>query len=290
MTPAEFHALRKFTRVSSGEIAWVEKGEGPAAVFVHGFPLNGFQWREQLDGLADLRRCLAPDLLGLGYTRIAPDQDLSFTTQAHMLSEWLDAIGVGEVDLVGNDSGGAIAQIFAAQNPRRVRSLMLTNCDVDENSPPPAFMPTVDLARRGGLGDLLGMALTNPEAARQPTGLGVGFQYPERLTDEILATYLGPLCASDERKRAVDHYVAGMTPEHTVAIRADLAKLDAPAPIVWADADIFFEMRWAEWLARTLPNVRELVVLTGAKLFFPEERASELNAQLRKHWAAFSQT
>lgn len=286
MTPETFHSLRRFTRTPSGEIAWISQGNGPAAVFVHGFPLNGYQWRRQLDGLSDLRRCLAPDLLGLGHTCIAPGQDVSFRAQARMLGEWLDALGVAEIDLVGNDSGGAVAQIFAARNPRRVRSLVLTNCDVDENSPPPEFMPTANVARSGQLGRLLGMARANPDAARAPTGLGVGFEFPERLTDEVIETYLAPVTASDEHKRAVDRYVASMSPDQTVEIRGELAKLEAPTLIVWALADVFFTKRWADWLAATIPGVRRKVELPTAKLFFPEERADELNALIREHWVA----
>jgi pimeloyl-ACP methyl ester carboxylesterase len=287
MTPEQFHSLRRFTPTPSGEIAWVAQGQGPAAVFLHGFPLNGFQWRYQLTGLADLRRCIAPDLLGLGHTRLATaDQDVSFRAQARMLGEWLDALELAEVDLVANDSGGAVAQIFAAHNPQRVRSLVLTNCDVDENSPPQAFMPTVELARQGQLGELLAVALANPEAARAPTGLGVGFEFPERLSDEVLATYLAPITADGERKRAVDRYVASMSPDQTVEIRERLAKLAAPTLIVWGLADIFFARTWADWLARTVPGVRRVVELEGAKLFFPEERAEPLCALIREHWDA----
>jgi pimeloyl-ACP methyl ester carboxylesterase len=53
--------------------------------------------------------------MGLGYSEISPTRDVSFTAQAKMLLEILDALGIERVDLVSNDSGGgAIAQIFAA--------------------------------------------------------------------------------------------------------------------------------------------------------------------------------
>jgi len=101
---------------------FVEKGDGPVALFVHGVPLNGFHWRQAIAGLCDLRRCLAPDLMGLGYSEIGPDQKLDFEAQAQMLLEFLDALGIETVDLVGNDSGGAVAQILATNAPARIRS------------------------------------------------------------------------------------------------------------------------------------------------------------------------
>src|SRR5438132_1647385 len=65
---AAFRAERRFAELAFGKIAYVERGAGPAAVFLHGAPLNGFQWRGALDRLAGDRRCIAPDFMGLGYS------------------------------------------------------------------------------------------------------------------------------------------------------------------------------------------------------------------------------
>src|SRR5262245_42784319 len=112
-------------KTASGTIAYVEQGQGPVALFVHGVLLNGHLWRHQLASLSDIRRCIALDLLAHGDTEIAATQDVSATANARMLGEFLDALQVDQVDLVGNDSGGGIAQIFAAHQPQRVRSLTL---------------------------------------------------------------------------------------------------------------------------------------------------------------------
>ena len=114
MDIATFHASRRFADVKSGRIAYVELGEGTAALFIHGVPLNGYHWRHVVSRLRHRRRCIAIDLMGLGYTEISPSQDVSFTSQAHMVRELIDALGIAKIDLIANDSGGAIAQIFAA--------------------------------------------------------------------------------------------------------------------------------------------------------------------------------
>ena len=137
---------RRRVDTPSGSIAYRECGEGPVALFVHGVLLNGHLWRHQLSQLHRLRRCIAVDLLAHGDTRIAPDQDVSVTANARMLAEFLDALGIDRVDLVGNDSGGGIAQIFAAHHPQRVRSLTLSNCDCHDNWPPEAFKPFLAMA------------------------------------------------------------------------------------------------------------------------------------------------
>src|ERR1700729_2780686 len=114
-------AIARTVQTASGRISYREQGTGPVALFVHGVLLNGYLWRHQLANLSDIRRCLAVDLLAHGDTEITPDQDVSVTAKAGMLSEFLDALEVWQVDIGRNDSGGGIAQIFAALSPRRVR-------------------------------------------------------------------------------------------------------------------------------------------------------------------------
>jgi len=120
MDIAAFHARRRFAEVKSGRIAYVEEGKGPVALFIHGVPLNGYHWRHVIDRVRHVRRCIGIDLMGLGYTEITAGQDVSFTAQARTLAEVLDPLGIEQVNLVGNDSGGAIAQIFAAHHPHRL--------------------------------------------------------------------------------------------------------------------------------------------------------------------------
>ena len=67
---------------------------------------------------------------------------------------------------MANDSGGAIAQIFAARQPERVRSLTLTNCDTHDNIFPPAVVPLFDAVRAGKLLDIARPMLTDESRAR----------------------------------------------------------------------------------------------------------------------------
>jgi len=131
----------------------VERGKGPAALFLHGFPLNGFQWRGIIPELAKMRRCLAPDLLALGYTEVDAGQSLAAKAQVAMLAQFLDKLSIASVDIIANDSGGAIAQLFVTTHPQRARSLLLTNCDTEPDSPPPAVTPVITLARAGSFAD-----------------------------------------------------------------------------------------------------------------------------------------
>ena len=123
MDIATFHARRRFAEVASGRIAYFEDGEGPAALFVHGVPLNGYHWRHVIDRVRHRRRCIAIDLMGLGYSDCSGAGRLVRRTGTDARGG-TDALGIEQVDLVGNDSGGAIAQIFAAHHPDRLTSFV----------------------------------------------------------------------------------------------------------------------------------------------------------------------
>src|SRR5215471_16737839 len=109
MSGEKSSAVQSKVQTASGLISYTEQGTGPVALFVHGVLLNGFLWRHQLEELSDIRRCVAVDLLAHGGTEITPDQDVSVTANAKMLKEFLDALKIDRIDLVGNDSGGGIA-------------------------------------------------------------------------------------------------------------------------------------------------------------------------------------
>ena len=270
----------------SGRISYASAGSGPVALFVHGVVLNKHLWRHQLTELSDIRRCIAVDLLAHGDTEIEPDQDVSVTANAKMLKEVLDVLKIDKVDLIGNDSGGGIAQIFAALNPERVRTLTLTNCDTHDNWPPEAFKPFVDMVRAGGLRDTLNAMLADKTIFRSAGALGPAYEQPETVTDEDIETYLLPLVRTEQRTRDLQRFVVAFDNKHTRLIEPQLRKLQAPTLIVWGTDDVYFPVKWAHWLAETISGAKPAVELTGARIFFPEERADEFNQLLRDHLLA----
>lgn len=269
----------------SGRIAYAAAGAGPVALFVHGVVLNKHLWRHQLAALGDIRRCIAVDLLAHGDTEIAPDQDVSVTANARMLKELLDALEVDRVDLVGNDSGGGIVQIFAALYPERVRGLILTNCDTHDNWPPAAFMPFVEMVKAGGLRDTLEAMLADKAVFRSPGALGPAYERPESVSDDDIECYLRPLLRTTQRTRDLERFVMAFDNGHTLAIEPQLRTLGAPTLIVWGTDDVYFPLQWAHWLADAIPGAAPPVELPGARIFFPEERAAAFNEVLRRHWS-----
>jgi len=272
---------RVTTRV--GEVAYAERGEGPAALFVHGVFLNGYYWRHVMERLAGERRCLAPDLLGHGDTPARPGQDVSLRAEAELIEAFCEAMGLSEVDVVANDSGTAIAQIFAARHPERIVSLTLTNGDAGENYPPAGFRQVVEMAK-GGVFSAQREAFAADVGLLRP-GFAAGYERIDALPDDTLRTYVGPLFATPEAAKALERWLVSFDDvSQTREIEPLLRKLTAPTLIVWGTGDNFFPLKWAYWLKGLIPGAREVVELEGAKLFFPEERPDDLARAVRAHW------
>lgn len=290
MDIATFHAARRFADVKSGRIAYVEQGEGPPALFLHGVPLNGYHWRHVMRRLRPRRRCIAIDLMGLGYSEIALAQDVSFVAQAHMVAEVIDALGLEKIDLIANDSGGAIAQIFAANYADRLTSLVLTNCDVHHGWPPPQVLPVIERARNGTLAPLFKPLADHPDLAlaRHAKGELVpllrAYADPSVLTADIIRLYLQPMLSSPQRVDAFQNYWLAFDNAQTVAIHAALKTLRVPTLVVWGLDDFFFDRKWAYWLKDTIPGARRVVEVKDARLFFPEDRPDALTAPVLAFW------
>jgi pimeloyl-ACP methyl ester carboxylesterase len=286
MNGKDFFAHQRQIETPSGTISYVEQGRGPVALFVHGVLLNGYLWRHQLAQLGDSRRCIAVDLLAHGNTEISATQDVSVTANAHMLAQFLDAMEIDRVDLVGNDSGGGICQIFAALYPKRLRSLALTNCDAHDNWPPDAFKPFVAMVAAGGLAGTLSSMLADKSVYR--SALAPAYERPEDVADDTIETYLRPLVRSEQHTRNMERFVNAFDCRHTVQIEEQLKRVQAPTLIAWGTDDIYFDLKWSRWLADAIPGTRKRVEFPSARIFFPEERPQEFNAELRAHWVASS--
>lgn len=285
---AAFHAARRYLPTSYGQIAYVERGRGPVALLLHGFPLNGFQWRGVMAELAAHRRCIAPDWLGLGYTRVAEGQSVTPADQVGMLIAFLDKLGIDEVDVIANDSGGQVAQLLVAAHPQRVRSMLLSNCDTEIDSPPAAVVPVIEAARRGRFAlDTFPPQLADHAFSRSDKGIGVlCFTYPQHPSDEAIDTYFRPLVESPERVRLTDAYAMGLDPNPLAGLEATLKQRTQPVRILWGTGDTIFAAASPDYLDRLFPNSRGVRRIEGAKLFFPEEFPHELAQEALKLWAS----
>jgi pimeloyl-ACP methyl ester carboxylesterase len=281
----ELDAHRHTATTRSGEISYIDVGAGPAALFVHGIATNAYLWRDVIGALAGQRRCIAIDLPLHGRSPVAAEQDLSLTALAAGLDDFCEALGLAGIDLVANDTGGAIAQIFAARYPQRLATLTLTNCDTADNLPPDSFKPMVELAAAGNLAPSAVAMLADLEAAAR-ISFGSAYEHVDRIDRDVIRSYLEPCFGAMERARQFERLLISLDAADLHAVTPQLRELTVPTLVVWGTGDTFFDVSWAYWLRDTIPGATRVVTVDGARLFFPEERPMDLVPHLEQHWAA----
>jgi pimeloyl-ACP methyl ester carboxylesterase len=284
----QYEAHRKTATTPYGDFAYAEVGEGPPVLFVHGLFVSGYMWRDVMEALQGERRCIAYDLPAHGRTRVSPEQDLSLPAQADMLDAFRAALDLDEVDLVANDTGGAVAQVFAARHPRRVRTLTLTNCEARDVLPSPNELAQLiaSLAAKGEFAPAAVEMAADPDAARGEVGLGAALEHPERLTEDDLRGYHEEHFSTLDNARQVERFLLSLQPDQLTEVEPELRRLEAPTLVVWGTGDEIFDIELAYWLRDAIPGCRDVVEVEGGMLFWPGERADELVAPLRELWAA----
>ena len=283
----DFAAYRKTVRTASGEVSYVDVGSGPVALFVHGVITGAYLWRHVIEGVQDSRRCIAIDLPLHGESPARPDQDFSLGALADLIEEVCAALELGAVDLVGNDTGGAICQIFAARHPERIRTFTLTNTDVQDQAPTPGLEQISQAIASGQFVPLALQALQGDLTLARTVVLGPGYEHPEALSEETIRTYLTPVIGDETRARTLERFLRTMDVDGSLkSVEPQLRRLTAPTLIVWGTGDTFFETRAAYWLRDTIPGAVGVVEVPGARLFFPDERPGDVVPHLLRHWAA----
>jgi haloalkane dehalogenase len=279
---------RRFVDTGFGSIAYVDAGSGDPALFLHGFPLNGFHWRGAVELLAPSCRCIVPDFMGLGLTEVGEGRDLGAAAQAAMLVALLDSLEVERVHIVANDSGGAVAQLLAAHRPERVRTLILTNGDTGRASPPAAMRPVIALAKQGlYAAQWLVPWIENRDSARAADGFGgMGYADPANPTDEAIEAYFGPLLATPRRRRLVEAHAIAQETDALAGIEPALRRCPVPTRIVWGMADTVFAPDNADYLDRSFGRSRGVRRLETSRLFWPEERPEVIAEEAVRLWSA----
>jgi pimeloyl-ACP methyl ester carboxylesterase len=274
-------------RLSQGTIRYRESGEGPPVVLVHGLLVDGRLWRKVTPLLEDRFHCIVPDLpLGSHLMPMSSEADLSPPGLARMVADFLEALGLEDVVLVANDTGGAISQITAANHPERIGRLVLTNCDAFENFLPPAFRPLQWAARVPGLltGLMQGMRLA--PMRRLPTAYGrlIKHDFAGAPTRE----WVEPFLSNGEIRRDTVKVLRGIDPRYTGEAAEKLRDFDRPAMLAWAVEDRFFKISYAEKLAAMIKGAI-LERIDDSYTFVPEdqpERLAELIARFAREPAS----
>jgi pimeloyl-ACP methyl ester carboxylesterase len=255
---------------SAGPIRYTDTGSGEPLVFVHGVLANGRLWQRVVPLLDDRYRCVVVDWpLGSHLHPMHPDADLSPGGLTELIMEFLDALSLDQVTLVGNDTGGALCQMVAARHPRRLSRLVLTPCDAYENFPPRLLFLPLQLAAivPGGLKVLLWL-LRLRLLQRLPFSFA---GLTKRLDRDTITAWLRPGLDSPGIRRDLAKVIRGVDRRYTLEAAARLPEFERPTLIAWAPEAPFFPVKDAERLAADLPQ-STLVSISDAYAFVPEDQ------------------
>jgi uncharacterized protein (TIGR00252 family) len=267
-------------------LVYREMGRGAlTCLFLHGFPTNGLLWRKAMPQVAGAGfRCIAPDQFGLGESDGPPGGDYSVGAQANVLRQAIQRLSLRNVVLIGHDTGGAVAQLYAARWPEEVRGLVLTN-SVAFRAWPVSIVRLMKMALKLGAGKIVLHPRWGRSMACSRMGFPAGFTEPESLTPEIAELYLEPLLRNAFRREQVRRYILAMDNRHTRGLGRELKEFSQPVLAAWAEGDRMLSPSIGKRLANLFPRGEYLNLAQGGHFHpeeFPEQIAEAVAGFLKK--------
>jgi len=266
----------QYVTVGSDRIHYLEAGEGPALLLVHGWPTSAQLWRNIIPSLAPMRRVIAIDLPGFGRSTKALQSAYTFRYFASVMDGFLAALGIDKVGLAVHDLGGPVALYWAVKNPERVTELAVLNTLAYPGKPTWAVAAFVAAASMPVVRDLL----TSDWGIR--SSIKVGMQ------DKEAAKEAGGIYAREYRtredRRALAKSGCHLSPRGMQTIGKGLASLRVPTTLLYGahdrilpDVERTMTRLSAEWPHATLKR------LDQAGHFLQEDAP----AQVGDHLASF---
>jgi len=258
-------------------------GSGPVVVLLHGLLMNETLWDALVPEMSPRARVIAPTLpLGAHRIPVRDGADLSLPGLAGTVRELLERLDLRDVTLVGNDTGGAIAQL-AAPDPR-VGRLVLVSCEAFDNLPPGLTGRTI--AALGRLPAGLFRAFMQQMRLKPARRLPIAFGRLTRHGDRATRAWMDPILTSKAIARDAVRVLRAVFADRTILMRAaeDLRAFDRPALVVWAARDRVMPPEHGRRLAELLPQGR-LVTVEDTDTLIPLDQPGRLAEVLREFLA-----
>jgi pimeloyl-ACP methyl ester carboxylesterase len=260
----------KFAEVDGTTIHYQEFGEktSPVLILLHGYSASTYTWHKVAPQLAEKGfRVIAVDLVGFGYSDKPAWFDYTITSQARVISRFMDRLGIGRATIAGSSYGGTIAATITLDYPERIEKLILIGSPCNDE---PMKHPVAKLAKIPGVGEVSTAFIVDSKVAwRLRTFNTFAPENEHLITQERLDALSRPLNAAD------GHNSMLQTLRHWKADRVehDANLINQPTLIVWGEQDVVIPIKNAYKLNRLILNSRLIVFPRCGHL--PQEEASE---------------
>ncbi|MCJ7811094.1 MAG: alpha/beta hydrolase [Dehalococcoidia bacterium] len=253
-------------RLNGVGIHYVDEGQGPPLVLIHGLGGSICNFRYNIPVLSQHLRVVAHDLKGFGYSERPATGDYSLTAQARLVAELMDRLGIPRAAVLGHSMGGAIALRLATIWPEKVDRLILVGSAPPDRMVPRfvASPPLPSLLR-------LGTALVLHQPRLREIVLRQGFYDPAFLNPEMVEEF-----RDIARIRGSTSSIVSILRDAAREEPIDLSRVSQPVLLLWGRHDRWSSLRLARWLADQIPDAR-LKVIERARHMVLEERAEEAN-------------
>lgn len=254
-------------------IRYIDEGspQQGTILLMHGIPTWGYLYHGIIPPLVTAGyRVIAPDFLGHGWSDRRDRFDRSFQDQARMIGALLSALNLSQVDVVGHDTGGAVALILAIEQAHWVNRLVITNSvcydrfddDMLDFGHPLRWQPRP-------VSDLV---------AALEESLAAGLSNPARLTPEFREGIIAPW-ASEIGKLSLLRNAAALNANQTMALVDRHGAIAAPTLILWGMDDPWQKAEDGQQLAREIPGA-QFQAITGASHWLQQDAPDRFSQAL----------
>lgn len=217
-------------------------------LLMHGIPTWGYLYHAVIPPLVDAGyRVLAPDFLGHGWSDRRDRFDRSFQAQARMIVAFLSSLGIERVNVVGHDTGGAVALILAIEHATLVDRLIITNSVCYDRFDD-------DMLDFGH--PLRWKSRTVSDLVKALEGsLADGISNSAKLTPEFREGIIAPW-NSEEGKLSLLRNASALNANQTMALVDRHSQISAPTLVLWAMDDPWQKSEDGLQLASEIPTAR----------------------------------
>ncbi|MFQ5520889.1 MAG: haloalkane dehalogenase [Candidatus Methylomirabilia bacterium] len=265
----------RYAQVAGFRVHYVDEGQGEPVLMLHGEPTWSYLYRKMIPLIASRHRAIVPDLVGFGRSDKLPEpSDYSFARHVAWMTDFVEALGLSSITLVGQDWGGLIGLRVAAEHPDRFRALVLMNTGLPTGDEPPgeAFLRWRSYSQR--VPDL-------------PIGRVISGGCKSELPPEVIAAYEAPFPdASFKAGARIFPILVPITPEDPAAPanRAAWKVLEGwtkPVQLLFSDGDPITR-GWEPVLRERIPGVKgqPQITIQGAGHFLQEDKGEEIAREI----------